>query len=216
VPSSNEPRANRASTDLVPDWGYQHANRSNMILQHDGHLSHYRLIEQIGEGGMGVVWKATDTRLDRTVAIKVLPPHLSQDPELRARFEREARTISQLNHPNICTLHDVGRHAEIDFIVMEHVEGEALVDRLKQGSIPLVKVPLWRVKPNIENHRPRRRRGCGAVENPPRVFQALWEGGPSEGLAFHRASDPQLGEEGVQGEERANPSTVSVPEAPDR
>lgn len=107
-----------------------------MTLQHDEHLSHYRLIEQIGEGGMGVVWKATDTRLDRTVAIKVLPSHLSQDPELCARFEREARTISQLNHPNICTLHDVGRNAEIDFIVMEHVEGEALVDRLKQDPSP--------------------------------------------------------------------------------
>ena len=135
-PSSDEPRANKASTDLVPVWGYQHANRSNMTLQYDGHLSHYRLIEQIGEGGMGVVWKATDTRLDCTVAIKVLHTHLSQDPELRARFEREARTISQLNHPNVCTHHDVGRNAEIDFIVMEHVEGEALVDRLKQGPSP--------------------------------------------------------------------------------
>ncbi|HSQ60358.1 MAG TPA: protein kinase, partial [Acidobacteriota bacterium] len=72
-------------------------------------LSHYRIVEKIGAGGMGEVYRAHDSRLGRDVAIKVLPPHLSATPEVRARFEREARTISQLNHPHICTLYDVGR-----------------------------------------------------------------------------------------------------------
>ena len=104
----------------------------------EGHtLLHYRLVEKIGAGGMGVVWKAVDTRLDRTVAIKVLPSHLSDDARLRERFEREARTISSLNHPHICTLHDIGRHEGTDFIVMEHLEGETLAERLSRGALPL-------------------------------------------------------------------------------
>ena len=86
-----------------------------------GHqFQRYRLIEKVGEGGMGVVWKAVDTRLDRTVAIKVIRHHLSGDARHRERFEREARAISNLNHPHICTLHDVGRHGDIDFLVMEY------------------------------------------------------------------------------------------------
>ena len=93
-------------------------------------LLHYRLMEKIGEGGMGVVWKATDTRLDRTVAIKVLPSHLADDARVRERFEREARTISNLSHPHICTLYDIGRHDEIDFIVMEYLEGEPLAEEV--------------------------------------------------------------------------------------
>jgi len=101
------------------------------------HLLHYRLIEKIGEGGMGVVWKATDTRLDRTVAIKVLRHQLAGDARSRERFDREARAISNLNHPHICTLHDIGRQDDVDFIVMEHLEGEVLVDQLKKGALPL-------------------------------------------------------------------------------
>src|SRR6185369_8339999 len=100
-------------------------------------LGHYEILSKIGEGGMGEVYRARDTRLDRVVAVKVLPPHLSNQPELRERFEREARTISSLNHPNICTLYDVGRQDETDFLVMEYLEGETLTDRLKKGSLPL-------------------------------------------------------------------------------
>jgi serine/threonine protein kinase len=84
---------------------------------------------------MGIVWKAVDTRLDRTVAIKVLRHHLS-DARNRERFEREARAISHLNHPNIRTLHDIGRHGDIDFLVMEYLDGEVLSDRLKRLADP--------------------------------------------------------------------------------
>ena len=86
---------------------------------------------------MGEVYRARDTRLERTVAIKVLPQHLSSDPMLRQRFEREARAASSLNHPHICTLHDVGSHEGLDFLVMEHLEGETLSARLSRGPLPL-------------------------------------------------------------------------------
>lgn len=86
---------------------------------------------------MGEVYRARDTRLDRTVAIKVLPAHLSTSADLKQRFEREARAISSLNHPHICTLHDVGSQDGVDFLVMEYVEGETLASRLKKGPIPL-------------------------------------------------------------------------------
>src|SRR4026209_490234 len=86
---------------------------------------------------MGEVYRARDTRLDRTVAVKVLKASLAHDPEFRERFEREARVISQLNHPNICTLHDVGQEGAIDFLVMEYVERETLAARLARRGIPL-------------------------------------------------------------------------------
>ena len=86
---------------------------------------------------MGEVYKARDTRLDRTVAIKVLPAHVAQDPQARERFEREARAVAALNHPHICTLHDVGHHDGIDFLVMEYLEGETLAARLAKGPLPL-------------------------------------------------------------------------------
>jgi eukaryotic-like serine/threonine-protein kinase len=91
----------------------------------------------LGAGGMGEVYRARDTRLDRTVAIKVLPQHLSSNPDLKQRFEREARAISSLNHPRICTLHDVGHQDTIDFLVMEYLEGETLAERLHKGPLPL-------------------------------------------------------------------------------
>ena len=100
-------------------------------------LGPYEVLEPIGAGGMGEVYKATDTRLERTVAIKVLPSHVSNNPQVRERFDREARTISQLNHPHICTLHDVGRENGIDFLVMEHIEGGTLAERLAKGALPL-------------------------------------------------------------------------------
>ena len=100
-------------------------------------LGHYKLVRLIGAGGMGRVYQATDTRLDRTVAIKVLPSHVASNPDVRARFEREARTISQLNHPHICTLYDVGQENGVDFLVMEYIEGETLAERLGKGALPL-------------------------------------------------------------------------------
>jgi len=108
-----------------------------MSLSSGARLGPYEIISAIGAGGMGEVYRAKDTRLDRTVAIKVLPAHLAADPERRARFEREARAVSSLNHPHICALYDVGREGGVDFLVMEHLEGETLADRIRKGPLPL-------------------------------------------------------------------------------
>jgi eukaryotic-like serine/threonine-protein kinase len=99
-------------------------------------LGPYEILEAIGAGGMGEVYRARDTRLGRTVAIKVLSADVSNRIELRERFEREAQTISTLNHPHICTLHDVGRHDGIDYLVMEYLDGETLASRLERGPLP--------------------------------------------------------------------------------
>lgn len=107
-----------------------------MALSAGTRLGPYEILSLVGAGGMGEVYRAKDTRLDRTVAIKVLPQHLSKRPELRQRFEREARTVSSLAHPHICTLYDVGRENEIDFLVMEYLEGETLAQRLTKGPLP--------------------------------------------------------------------------------
>jgi serine/threonine protein kinase len=87
-------------------------------------LGPYVIAAPIGAGGMGEVYKATDTRLDRTVAVKVLPEHVAADPELKQRFEREAKTLAALSHPHICPIHDVGSQNGVDFLVMEFLEGE--------------------------------------------------------------------------------------------
>jgi len=100
-------------------------------------LGPYEILGPLGAGGMGEVYRARDTRLGREVAVKVLPDHLSDSPEVRARFEREARTISSLNHPHICTLYDVGQEASNDYLVMELVEGETLAARLERGALPI-------------------------------------------------------------------------------
>ncbi len=100
----------------------------------------YEVVAPLGAGGMGEVWRARDTRLDRSVAIKVLPPAFANDAQLKARFEREAKTISQLNHPNICTLYDVGHESGSDYLVMELIEGEPLADRLAKGPLPISEV----------------------------------------------------------------------------
>ena len=98
-------------------------------------LGPYEILAPLGAGGMGEVYRARDTRLDRSVAIKVLSEHLSAKPEVRARFEREARAVSSLNHPHICTLYDVGRQDGRDYLVMEHLEGETLGARLEHGPL---------------------------------------------------------------------------------
>ncbi|MGH9367650.1 MAG: protein kinase domain-containing protein, partial [Thermoanaerobaculia bacterium] len=107
-----------------------------MTLSAGTRLGPYEIQTPVGAGGMGEVYKARDTRLERTVAIKVLPPHLSESAELKQRFEREARAISALSHPHICALYDVGSEAGTEFLVMEFLEGETLADRLLRGRIP--------------------------------------------------------------------------------
>src|SRR5579864_335874 len=103
-------------------------------------LGPYEIQSPLGAGGMGEVYRALDTRLERTVAIKILPQQLSNDPVRKQRFEREAKTISSLNHPHICVLHDVGHQDGVDYLVMECVEGETLAKRLEKGSLPLEQV----------------------------------------------------------------------------
>ena len=106
-------------------------------------LGPYEITDAIGAGGMGEVYKARDTRLDRTVAIKILPPHVAADPAFRTRFEREARAISALEHPNICVLHDVGRAGEVEYLVMQYLEGETLASRLSRGPLRLDEAMLY-------------------------------------------------------------------------
>jgi eukaryotic-like serine/threonine-protein kinase len=108
-----------------------------MPLASGARLGPYEIRVAIGAGGMGEVYRATDTRLDRTVAIKVLPRTLSDDPEFRARFDREARTISTLDHPHICALYDVGEADDTSYLVMQHLEGETLAARLARGALPI-------------------------------------------------------------------------------
>src|SRR5262250_1938708 len=103
-------------------------------------LGPYEVLSPLGAGGMGEVYRARDTRLERTVAIKILPDHLSADPVRKQRFEREAKTISGLNHPHICVLYDVGQQDGIDYLVMECLEGETLAKRLEKGPLPVEQV----------------------------------------------------------------------------
>jgi len=100
-------------------------------------LGPYEITAPLGAGGMGEVYRARDTRLGREVAVKVLPDHLSSNPEIRQRFEREAKAVSSLSHPHICTLFDIGHQDGVHFLVMELIEGESLSDRLKRGAMPV-------------------------------------------------------------------------------
>lgn len=108
-----------------------------MALTEGSQLGPYTIDGPIGAGGMGEVYRATDTRLDRTVAVKVLPASLAADTNRRQRLEREAKAISQLSHPNICTLHDIGHEDGVDFLVMEFIDGESLAARLEKGPLPV-------------------------------------------------------------------------------
>ena len=107
-----------------------------MTLASGTKLGPYEIQSPLGAGGMGEVYQAHDTRLERTVAIKVLPSNLSADPNLRQRLEREAKAVSKLSHPHICTLHDIGHQDGVDFLVMEFIEGETLEQRLLKGPLP--------------------------------------------------------------------------------
>jgi eukaryotic-like serine/threonine-protein kinase len=117
-----------------------------MALAPHQRLGPYEILSAIGAGGMGEVYRARDTRLDRNVAIKVLPAHLADKPELRERFEREARTVASLDHPHICTLHDIGHQGGIDYLVMEYLEGETLAERLKKGPLSLDQVLQYAIE----------------------------------------------------------------------
>src|ERR1700681_4165765 len=108
-----------------------------MALTSGARLGPYEILSPIGAGGMGEVYKARDTRLERTVAVKVLPDRLSSSPEVRQRFEREAKTISQLSHRHICAVYDVGNQDGVEYLVMEYLEGETLFDRLARGPLSL-------------------------------------------------------------------------------
>jgi len=117
-----------------------------MSLSPGARLGPYEILAPLGAGGMGEVYKARDTRLERTVAIKVLPSHMSQNAEFRQRFEREAKTISQLSHPHICALYDVGHQDGTDYLVMEYLEGETLTERLAKGSLPTEQVLRYSIE----------------------------------------------------------------------
>ncbi|HEY6051439.1 MAG TPA: protein kinase, partial [Thermoanaerobaculia bacterium] len=103
-------------------------------------LGPYEIVSRVGGGGMGEVFRARDTRLDRTVAIKILPAEFAENPELKVRFEREAKAISQISHPNICALHDVGNADGVEYLVLEFLEGETLADRISRGPMPIPEV----------------------------------------------------------------------------
>jgi serine/threonine protein kinase/Tol biopolymer transport system component len=120
----------RYTLAILSRWGL-------MAIVPGRRLGPYEILSAIGAGGMGEVYKARDTRLDRIVAIKVLPAHLADRADLRERFDREAKTIASLNHPHICTLYDTGHQEDIDFLVMEYLEGETLAQRLVRSALPI-------------------------------------------------------------------------------
>ena len=126
-------------------------------------LGPYEITAPLGAGGMGEVSKATDTRLDRVVAIKVLPAHVAGDPHLRQRFEREAKTLGSLSHPHICPVHDVGSVDSTDYLVMEFLAGDTLADRLKGGPLLSIKHSRSPSRSRMRSTRRITRGSCTAI-----------------------------------------------------
>ncbi|MCI0614806.1 serine/threonine protein kinase, partial [bacterium] len=111
-----------------------------MAMAVGARLGPYEILAPLGSGGMGEVYRSKDTRLDRIVAIKILSSHLSPNVDLKARFEREARTVSSLSHPHICSLYDIGEQDGVSYLVMEFLEGQTLAERLTKGALPMEQV----------------------------------------------------------------------------
>src|ERR1700693_5495434 len=151
-----------------------------MALTPGTKLGPYEIQSPLGAGGMGEVYKARDTRLDRTVAVKILPSHLSENPEAKQRFDGEARTISSFNHTNICTRHDVGEQDGVDYLVMEYLEGETLADRLRKGPLPVDQVLKYGIEicEGLEGASQRR---C-SPRSKTRQHHADQDGGQADGL----------------------------------
>ena len=124
----------------IPLTASHNARHDYMSLKAGARLGPYEVVSLIGAGGMGEVYRARDTRLDRTVALKVLAPELAHDTEFRDRFTRDAKAISALNHAHICGLHDIGHEHDIDYVVLELLEGETLAARLERGPLALAQV----------------------------------------------------------------------------
>src|ERR1700740_1242577 len=135
-------------------------------------LGPYEIQSRLGAGGMGEVYRARDTRLDRTVAIKILPSQFSTDSVRKQRFEREAKTISSLNHPHICVLYDVGHQDGIDYLVMECVEGETVATRQEKGTLPLEQVMKYGAQIADALDKAHRRGGATRVLKPKKLVQA--------------------------------------------
>src|SRR5262249_46876790 len=137
-PAVPHPQYNRIHVPFLASRCDGRSARATVVrLNRGAKFCAYELLHASGAGGMREVYKARDTRLTRTVALKVLPAAYAADNERRLRFEREARAISSLNHPHICALYDIGSQDGVPFLVMEYLEGETLEDRLRQGPLPL-------------------------------------------------------------------------------
>ena len=130
-------------------------------------LSHFKITAKLGEGGMGEVYRAEDTSLDRDVAIKVLPEAFTADPERLARFEREAKVLASLNHPNIAGIYEIGEERTIHFLAMELAEGEDLATRLDRGAIPLDDALPSRCRSPRRSRRRTIAASCTVISSPP-------------------------------------------------
>jgi len=178
-----------------------------MALTSGTKLGPYEIQSPLGAGGMGEVYRARDTRLERTVAIKILPSHLSSNPEAKQRFEREARAISSLNHPNICTLHDVGHQDGSDYLVMEYLEGETLDRRLQKGPVPLKQALTYGVQICEALEKAHR---AGILHRDLKPGNVMLTPGGAKLLDFGLAK-PDAGVFGAQGVKDAGPLTPSTP-----